>query len=197
MIIFLRNCFGLIFYPYRTMRGISKDSDFLQVGIIFFLIYLYFITANIIRKKTLHPFIISSSSFITFTFFLLTFFFVLIFFYLTGRRLNKKTQYLSLLSCFSYALIPTLIWFLTTSIFYLVIPPPRGLTFPGKLFSLFFIFYSTVLFFWKTILFYLSLRFSVKANFYKIIFLVIFFLIWFLPYSYLMYQLKIFRIPFI
>lgn len=196
-ILFLRNSFRLIFSPYKTMRSISSDQDILQSGIIFFLCYLYFIAANIIRKKTLHPFIISSSSVITFLFFLVTFFLVTLFFYVSGRRLNKSIKYFSILSTFSYSLIPTLLWFFITSLFYLTIPPPRNLTFPGKLFSLFFIFYSATLFIWKIILFYLSLRFSLKINFYKIFFLIALFLMWFLPYSYLMYKFGIFRIPFI
>lgn len=179
------------------MRSIVEVGDILQITIIFFLVYLYFIAANVIRKRTLHPFIISSSSIISFGFFIMTFFLVTIYFFILGRKFKRNLKYSALLYTFSYSLLPTIFWFLITSIFYLVLPPPRSLTFPGKLFSIFFIFYSTIIFFWKIILFYLSLRFSLKINFYKIFFITVFFLIWFLPYSYLMYQFRIFRIPFI
>ena len=58
----LRNFFGLIFYPYRTVRQIANEEDRWQVVIVFLLVYGYFNFANIIRRQTLHPLIISSSS---------------------------------------------------------------------------------------------------------------------------------------
>lgn len=200
LVLVWRNLFRLIFYPYATMRKINQEKDWLQVGIIFFLVYLYFIFASAIRNKTINPLVISHSSLLSFILFLLTFSLVVIFFNFLGWLMIKtksSSTIVPLIFSFSYSLLPTLIWFFSTSLFYLFLPPPRTFSILGKLFSLFFVTFSIVLLFWKTILFYLSLRFSLKLEFYQILYAVILFLIWFLPYSVLMYQLKIFRIPFI
>lgn len=179
------------------MRKIAKEKDFFQVLIILTLAYLYFIFGSIVRRRTLHPLIISTSSFTSFIFFLLGLFLTIAFFYLLGKRLNQETQLFSLIFTFSYSLFPTLIWFFATSLIYFLLPPPRTFSLLGKAFSLFFITFSLILFYWRLILYYLSLRFSLKVAFDKIIFLTLLFLLWFIPYSILIYQLKIFRIPFI
>jgi hypothetical protein len=173
------------------MRKIAQEKDWWQVIIICGLVYLYFIFANIVRKKTLHPLIISSSSFISFVLFLLTFFLTVVFFSLFGRQIK------SLIFSLAYSLLPTLIWFFTTSFLYFVLPPPRTYSILGQSFSLVFIIFSLILLFWKVVLFYLSLRFSLKLNFYQILYTTILFSIWFWPYSVVLYKLKMFRIPFI
>lgn len=189
--------FGLILYPYKSMRKITQERDYLQILLIFVLIYGYFIAANIIRKRTLHPFIISTSSLVSFLFFLLTFFITIAFFYSMSRLMKLSTNLQALIFSFAYSLFPSFIWFLTTSVLYYLLPPPRTFSFLGKSFSITFIIFSLTLLIWRIILLYLSLRFSLKANFYTILILIIFFIIWFLPYSFMMYQLKVFRIPFI
>jgi hypothetical protein len=168
-----------------------------QVGVIFFLVYLYFVEANIIRRKTLHPFVISTSSTITFTVFIMTFFLVIGFFYYLAFIQKKKPDLKSLLFTFSYSLLPTFLWFVTTSLLYYLLPPPRTASILGQGFSFIFITFSLAILLWKMILLYLSVRFSLKTDFYLTIFYILLFLLWFLPYSYGLYYLKIFRIPFI
>lgn len=198
LVLVARNFFRLIFYPYKTMRKIViEKKDCYQILIIFLLVYLYFVFANMVRRRTLHPFIISTSSLKTFIFFLATFLTVSAFFYLIGRPYNSKVKYADILFAFAYSLFPTLIWFFTTSTLYFILPPPRTFSFLGQSFSLVFITFSLVMFFWKIILFYLALRFSLRASFYKIVYLSSLFLAWFMPYSILMYKLKVFRVPFI
>ncbi len=179
------------------MRKIVKEKDYLQIVLIFIAVYGYFILGNIMRRKTLHPFIISSSSLLSFSFFLLTFFLTVWFFYRLAKWRQIQTEMSTLIFSFSYSLLPTLIWFFTTSLLYYLLPPPRTLSFLGKSFSMVFIVFSVTLLVWRLILLYLSLRFSLKANFYTVLLLIFFFAAWFLPYSFFMYQLKIFRIPFI
>jgi hypothetical protein len=191
LVLVWRNFFRLALYPYVTMRKISQEKDWYQVMIIFALVYIYFVFANIVRKKTLHPFIISTSSLVSFIFFIVTFFLLVGFFSLFGKQIK------SLIFSLAYGLLPTLIWFFTSSFLYLILPPPRSFSTLSKLFSLIFISFSIVLFFWKSILFYLSLRFSLKLNFYQILYVFCLLLIWFWPYSVVLYKLKVFRVPFI
>lgn len=192
------NMMWLFVAPYKAVRKISKISDTAQLFMIYALVYVYFIFASIVRKKTLAPFIITSSSLLSFSFFLITLFATITFFYLSARVFRQKNiSYRSLLFTFTYSLTPTIIWFLITSVLYLLIPPPRTSSFLGVSFSIFFILFSTTMLSFRIILFYLSLRFSLKIGLYKIVFFSILFFIWFIPYSIMLYSIGIFRIPFI
>lgn len=196
-LIVLRNFFGIAVYPYKTMRRVSQERDILQLVLIGILIYFYFVIANIIRQKTLHPFIISSSSFLSFIFFLITFSLAVSFFALLGKTRDKKFSPSPLIFSFAYSLLPTLIWFFATSLLFFILPPPRTASILGQGFSLVFVVFSLTLLVWRMILLYLSVRFSLKTDFYQTLFYIVLFLVWFLPYSYFMYYFGIFRIPFI
>ena len=190
VILVFRNFFLLIFSPYRTMRRISRESDYGQVFVIFLTIFLYFKFVYFLRDKP-YP------ATLTFLVFILHFSLTAAFFYFLARVPDKTIKFSGLVFTLSYSLLPTLIWFASSSILYIIVPPPRFLTFLGKGFSIFFIAYSVSLLSWKIILMYLALRFSTRAGFYRIIYLIVLFLLWFIPYSLILYYYKIFRIPFI
>lgn len=177
------------------MRKISQEKDYYQLLIISGLIFLYFKFIYFLRDKT-YP------ATLVFLFFLLNFILSVFFFYLLNKffSLNKnkeKISFFSFIFTFAYSLFPTLIWFLSTSLLYVFLPPPRTLSFLGRAFSIFFIAYSLSLLIWKLILEYLAVRFSSKQNFIKIFYMMILYLVWFLPYSVFLYKLHFFRIPFI
>jgi len=188
-ILVIRNFIFLIFSPYKTIRKISIKSDYYQIGIIFFLVFIYFKFIYYLRADP-HP-----ATFV-FLIFLINFLLTTGFFYLVSKN-SEKVNFRSFVFTFSYSLFPTLIWFLTNSILYILFPPPRFPSLLGKGFSIFFITFSISLLVWKLILFYLSLRFSTKLNFFRIIYLIILYLMWFVPLSIFFYYFKIFRIPFI
>ncbi|OGK24476.1 hypothetical protein A2954_07585 [Candidatus Roizmanbacteria bacterium RIFCSPLOWO2_01_FULL_37_12] len=189
-VFFLRNIFLLIFSPYRTMRNISRGKDFGQAFLIFLTVFLYFKFVYFLRDDP-YP------ATITFLVFILHFLFTMAFFYFLGGVSNNKIKIPGFILTFSYTLIPTLFWFVSNSILYVFIPPPRSYSILGKGFSIFYISYSISLLTWKLILIYLALRFSTKLGFYRIMYLMILFLLWFIPYSVFLFHFKIFRIPFI
>jgi len=192
-ILVFRNFFFLIFYPYKTMRKISLEKDYWQILIIFFLVFLYFKLSYFLKDKP-YP-----ASFTFFTF-LVNFFLTAGFFYFLSKFIKKKdsgTSFKSLLFSLSYSLFPTLIWFESVSLLYLILPPPRTTSILGISFSIFFIAYSLSLLFWKLILVFLAIRFSLRLSFYQILYLWFLYLLWFIPYSILLYQAKLFRLPFI
>lgn len=189
-VIILRRFILLIFFPYKTLRKISQEKDYYQVVIIFFLIFVYFKFAYFLRDKPYPALLI-------FIAFLLIFFCTICFLYLLSRSLNKKILFSSFVFSFTYSLLPTLIWFISCSLLYIFLPPPRTLSILGKGFSIFFVAFSISLLIWKLILFYLSLRFSSRLGFYRILYIILLYLIWFIPCSIFLYYLKIFRIPFI
>ncbi len=192
-ILVLRNFFGLIFFPYKTVRRLSFEDDYFQIFFIFFFVFCYFKFAYFLKNKP-YP------ATLTFLIFLVNLFLTLEFFYRLGLIINKKRKdvsFRSLFFTFSYSLLPTLFWFSSVSLLYIILPPPRTTSFLGISFSIFFLAFSLSLLAWKLILVFLSLRFSLKLNFYQIIYLLILYLIWFLPYSVILYRFRIFKIPFI
>ena len=172
------------------MRKISQEKDYGQALILFLTIFLYFKFAYFLRDKP-HP------ATLTFLVFTMHFALTVAFFYVLSRLSDSKIKLSSFIFTLSYSLIPTLIWFASSSILYIIVPPPRSFSILGKGFSIFFIAYSISLLAWKMILMYLALRFSTRLGFYRIMYLMVLFLLWFIPYSILLYYLKIFRIPFI
>jgi len=190
LVLLIRRFILLIIVPYKTMRRIVQENDQEQVFIFLFLILIYFVWADKIRSFYFSPII-------TFLVFLLLFSITVLFFYFISFIFNKTVKLKSFIFSYAYSLYPTLIWFITNSIIYLFLPPPRTMSFLGRGFSIFFIAFSVSLLVWKIILVYLSLRFSGRLTFYRIIFIMILYLCLLLPISVLLYQLKIFRIPFI
>lgn len=190
LLIVLRRLILLVFLPYKTIRKISLDKDSLQTIIILFSILIYFIISSKLRTLYYSPFII-------YLVFIINFFITTAFFHFGAKIIKSKSDWLSFVLTFSYSLFPTLIWFITSSGLYYVLPPPRTLSILGKSFSILFIAFSISLLCWKIILMYLSIRFSGRLNFYRTVYLMILYLCWFIPYSVLLYNLKLFRVPFI
>ena len=175
------------------MRNVSKERDLFQPVIILGIIFIYFKFIYYLRDK-IYP------ATLIYLLFLTNFLLTVAFFYLLSKLFSKNKEeikFLSFISTFVYSLFPTLIWFLSTSILYIFLPPPRTFSIIGKGFSIFFITFSLSLLIWKFILVYLAVRFSSKQSFFKIILMIALYLIWFIPYSILLYQFKLFRIPFI
>jgi hypothetical protein len=196
---FGKNSFGLMNNSYVTARKlVYGHKDYRSLFFLYLFILSYFVFASLVRVGLGNPYIL------TFHFNLMLFGAVagFIFSYygliilgriFTATEINKEGFFL----LWSYSYLPTLMWFFFTSVFYLLLPPPRTLSYQGKAFSIMFIALSLVLLFWKIVIYYLSLRFGMKLDLTKIVFVsVIFFPAVFL-YSLLMYRLGIFRVPFI
>jgi hypothetical protein len=190
LLIISRRFILLIFTPYKTMRKISLEKDNAQIYIIFGFVFLYFYLSSFLRDSVYGPILI-------FLIFIGQFLLTALFFYLTTRSFDKKITFRSLIFTLTYSLLPTIIWFFSNSLFYYFLPPPRRFTLGGKFFSVFFIAFSISLIVWKAILFFLSIRFASKQETYRVFYLILLYLCLFAPFSILLYQLKIFRIPFI
>ncbi len=178
--------------PYKTMRSISEETDYLQIVIIFGIILVYFFSANTFRPYDYEPGIL----------FLLTIFHygATVFFFYMATNIMQKTReftFQSFLFTFAYALIPTIIWFSINSWLYMLVPPPRTFSLLGTSFSIVFVAFSIAMLAWKIILEYLAIRFSTKFSFFSIVYTILFYLVAVIPYSLFMYSLRFFRIPFL
>lgn len=191
LILVIRNFVFLIIFPYKTMRRLSFQFDYYQTAIIFFGVFIYFKFAYFLKDKP-YP------ATLVFSIFVINFFLTTGFFYLLSKIIFKKRlPFLNFVYTFSYTLFPTLIWFGLTSFLYIILPPPRTMSIFGQGFSVLFVSFSLTLLAWKLILVFLSLRFSLRLSFYQIIYSWLLFFTWFLPYVFLLYYFRIFRVPFI
>lgn len=197
-IFFGRNLLGCINNPYITFRRLSVEkSDLEQTVFIPLLVILYFIFVSTLRFGIRNPFFLTVK-FNTLLFSsLFGFAMMLGLFYAGGLGLNIKGKIKQIYLLWVYTLIPTLVWFFTTSILYLILPPPRTITFEGKLYSMVFIVFSMSILLWKIILYYLTLRFAFKISLFKIIQISLLVIPAVVIYSLFMYEWGIFRIPFI
>lgn len=196
-ILFVRNVYNCFNSPYVTYRKLSQGKAFGQTVFIILLTLLYFLFVSFIRNGLSNPF------FLTVKFNTLFFFsaggfaaIILILFFL-GRLAGGKGEITKVYILWTFSLIPTLLWFFATSVLYLILPPPRTLSIAGKLYSLVFVAFSLAMLIWKSMLYYLTLRFALKLDLWRILVISAVFLPLFFVYTVGMYRMGIFRIPFI
>lgn len=196
-IISVKDTWGVFNTPYKTYRKLALKEELARTFLIFFASVAYFAWASMIRAQTLNPLFLSFNftklslgAFFTFLVIVLSIFFL-------GKLVGGKGSLKSVFVTWAFSLVPTLLWFFLTSLFYIILPPPRTTSFLGVLFSLFYITFSASLFFWKGLLYFLTLRFSLKLDLLRIILISAFLFPLGVLYSVLMYRLGIFRAPFI
>ena len=150
-----------------------------------------------LKTHGFHPFLLTFNFGTLLSGFLFTFFLVVCCFYIFGHIFKGKGTIEHIAVSWGFSLVPTILWFIMTSFFYVVLPPPRYLTLLGKLFSIVFVSISMLLFFWKGILYYLTLRFSLRLDFLRIMGMSLVLFPLGVAYAFFMYELGVFKIPFI
>jgi len=195
---FAKNLWGIFNTPYKTCRKIISQKKIAQALIILSVIPIYTAFSTPIRYG-LKPgpiyllFIFLRSTLWTLT----TYFLTCAVLYLVSIKIGGKKNFLGIFSLWAFSLIPTYLWFFTTSFLYLILPPPRTTSLEGIIFTLLFLSFSLSLLFWKSILYYLTLRFTSNLSLTQIITASI--VLWPLAalYSLITYKLGIFKIPFV
>lgn len=185
-VLFLRRSIGLIFTPYATMRKISLESSWGECIWIGVLTVVYFLITNTVRfwiNGLLGAGGLYSAS--------------ILFLSLLPAAGTFRERLKRMYTTWTYTLLPTLIWFYTTLLFYFLIPPPRTTSFLGKSFSVFYIALSVSLLFWKLILVYLSIRFSLRIHLYRVIYYMLIYLALSIPLWLFLYNIGISRVPFV
>lgn len=198
LVIFGRNVTGCMNSPYPTYRRLSVTGTSINQTIFIFLIAVsYFIFVAMVRNGLKNPLLLtvkfnsliiaSGLGFITIVFMI----------YGLGKKFGGKGTIQRVYLLWTFSLLPTIVWFWTTSILYIVLPPPRTLSISGKFFSIVFVAFSLALFYWKAILYYLTLRFALKMDLFRIVIVSSIIIPVIIVYSIFMYKLGIFRVPFI
>lgn len=195
---FLKIVWGTIQKPYQTFRSLSFTKPFNQLFFIGLLILIYLLLSTFAKEGlTTNPFFLTKSIIKAGIALSFTFLISATSIFLVGKLFGGIGYLSSLILLWAFSLLPTLSWFLLSTIFYVLIPPPRTMSVKGQIFSLLFLSFSLACFFWKGILYYLTLRIGLKLKATKIflVSLVIF------PlgalYAFILLKLGIFSVPFI
>lgn len=198
LILFFQNTWGSIQRPYETYRKLAEGKNLTQALPIFLLCLLYFGWTTLIHVGLRnHPLLVSFNFFKITSASIITFGLVMGAFVVVSRMFGGRGTIWSVFLPWTYALLPTLVWFFATSLLWLLFPPPRTLALSGKALSFTFLVFSWFLFFWKGVLYYLTLRFGMKLDLLRILGVtLVIFPLGFL-YALLMYRLGIFRVPFL
>lgn len=195
---FFSNIWGIFQTPYKTTKKIAEEKRIIQAGLILLVIPLYTLFSTPIKYGFTPGWVYLLWVFVKSTLWTYsTYFLACSAIYFVGKKFGGKDDFLAVFSLWAFSLIPTYLWFFTTAILYILIPPPRTMSIYGYGLSVLFIAYSLSLLWWKIILYYLTLRQALKLSIQKNA--KASFILWPLGgiYSYLTYKLGIFKIPFI
>ncbi|MDP1722404.1 MAG: hypothetical protein Q8L37_04275 [Candidatus Gottesmanbacteria bacterium] len=194
---FGRNTIGLVLRPYETYRRIVDRGSAWELVYVGVLAMLYFSLASVVKVAAFRPFLLTKQAVVLGAAASFTYLLVVWMSWYVGQRLGSKATFKSIAVGWGYTIIPTVCWFFMTSMLYVLLPPPRTTSAAGIAFSVLFLIVSATLFFWKLTLGYLALRFGLKFDLAKILTVVgivgPIVGIW----SWGLYRLGIFKVPFL
>jgi hypothetical protein len=188
---------GLVTRPYETYRKIANHGSLWELAPLTLLIASYLGIASVAKIAAFRPYMLTKQFVVLGIAVMITYGLVAGLLWIVGKMAGGKGELKNVLLGWAYTLIPTTIWFLATSLLYVLIPPPRTGRPLGILFSVLFLLFSSILFFWKIILSYLTMRFSMKLDLLRICFVFCIVIPIMIAYSMGMYRLGIFKIPFV
>lgn len=199
---FAKNVFGSIQTPYQTYRSIAIKPDYRHLMFVGTLILVYLVWATLVRGGLrASPFFLTASLGKVVAGVVVSYLFSLTLIHIIGRQIGGRVAAsvgsASIPVLWGYTLIPTLLWFIAMSLSYAILPPPRTVSLPGQVASAVFIALSIALFWWKMILYYLTLRFGLRFSLKQILLFSLIFVPILGVYSVVMYKLGIFRVPFV
>jgi hypothetical protein len=197
LVTFSQNTVGIVFRPYETYRRITRRENVWELPFIALILAVYFAVASAVKTAAFHPFILSKQFVLIGSATGLTYIVMICLMFKSAQVLGGVGTLKRVALGWAYTLIPTLVWFMSTSVLYVILPPPRTTSAAGMAFSAAYLVFSAALFFWKTILMYLTLRFGMRLDLPKIAVIFVVVVPLMVLYSIGMYKLGIFRIPFI
>lgn len=194
---FIRHAIGLITQPYETTRDIVDHGHAAELVYVAAVLAAYFTVTSVVRVAAFRPFLLTREFILLAGFTGVTYLIAVALFWTAGKIVGAQGKLRGLAIAWGYSLISTVVWFLATSLLYVILPPPRTTSLQGILFSMVFLVFSATLFFWKVTIGYLSLRFGLRLDLGKILIVAAIAIPILGAYSYGLYRLGIFRVPFI
>lgn len=194
---FGKNTVGVVTRPYATYRTIVESANLRELPSIAGLIAGYFAIASLVKVAAFRPFLLTREFMVLLGASVISYAFVVTLLWIAGRLVGGRGTLAGLASAWGYTLLPTVIWFFTTSALFVALPPPRTTSMAGIVFSGLFLVFSVMLLFWKLMLGYLTLRFGLKLDLVRILVVAGIVVPILGIYSVGMYRIGIFRVPFI
>jgi len=194
---FGRNCIGIVLHPYEAYRRIVREGSLYELIYITSLLIFYFALASVVKVAAFRPFLLTRQFIVLVSAVVATYCVVICLLWLVGQKMGGKGTLRGVAIAWGYTLVPTVLWFFVTSLLYVVLPPPRTTSLAGIALSALFLAFSATLFLWKLMLGYLALRFGLKLDLARILVVVAVVGPVVGIYSYGMYQLGIFKVPFV
>ncbi|MEK7543619.1 MAG: YIP1 family protein [Patescibacteria group bacterium] len=196
-IAFGRTTIGLVVRPYETYRKVVGKGGAWELVYVAALAIVYFSLASLVKVAAFRPFLLSKHAVVLAVAALVTYMLVVCVVWLVGKQFGGKGTMKGIAVGWGYTMLPTVCWFFMTSLLYILLPPPRTASIAGTGFSVLFLVVSTTLFFWKLTLGYLTLRFGLKLDLWRILAVVGVVGPVMGVWSWGMYRLGIFRVPFL
>lgn len=197
LVAFGKSSIGIVSRPYETYRRITDRGSLWELTYLGLVLALYFAVASLVKTAAFRPFLLTRQFVLLAGSAAFTYLTVVILMWEVGKLVGGKGTIRALLLGWGYTLVPTTLWFLATSILYVLLPPPRTDSLAGITFSVLFLIFSTILFFWKFMLAYLTMRFGLRLDLVRIVIVTLICMPLLGLYSMLMYRWGIFRVPFI
>jgi hypothetical protein len=194
---FGQNIVGIVTRPYETYRRIIERGSLTELGFIGILLALYFAIASVVRTAAFRPFLLTKQFILLYSGAVVGFAVIVAALWTLSKVVGGKGDIGAVARGWAYTLVPTVCWFMVTSLLYVVLPPPRTASVPGIVFSVIFLLFSATMFWWKITLAYLTLRFSMRLDLAKIIVVGIGTSVVVTLFSVWMYNAGVFRVPFI
>lgn len=192
-----RNLLGIVVRPYETYRRIINkgvSGEFVPLGLLFL---SYFSVAALVKTAAFRPYLLTKHVVLLGVSAAGTAVLVAATLFLVSRMVGGRGSLKQFFLGWSYTLVPTVCWFLATSLLYVILPPPRTERLFGILFSALYLVFSIVLLSWKVILSYLTLRFGMRLDLFRIIVVVLLAGPLIALYCWGLYRLGIFKVPFV
>ena len=194
---FGRNAVGVVTKPYETYRTLVERAKGWELVCVAGLIAGYFTLASLVKVSAFRPFLLTREFMVLLGAAVVSYGVVVGLLWIVGRLVGGRGSFAGLACGWGYTLLPTVIWFFTTSALFLLLPPPRTMSVAGIVFSGLFLVFSVTLLFWKLMLGYLTLRFGLKLDLARILVVAGIVVPILGIYSVGMYRIGIFRVPFI
>lgn len=196
-VLFSKHLFGVFVKPYQTYRSIVTYGRWGELFYIGLISVVYFALASLVKTASFRPFLLSKQFLALSGGAFLGYGLVVGALWICAQIWNKQKYWKGAAIAWGYSLIPTIFWFFMTSLLYVIIPPPRTDSVLGISFSFLYLTLTSILFFWKAELYYLTLRFGLQLDLSRIIGITTIIIPLLFVYSIGMYRLGIFRIPFL
>lgn len=194
---FFRNAVGLVTRPYETSRKIANTAKIGELPMLLVFLIAYFGVASLVKTAAFRPYLLTKQFIVLCSgagFLYLVAVFSL---WKASKIMGGNGGLRKIAVSWAYTLIPTAVWFLVTSLLFVILPPPRTSSVQGIVFSILYLVFSISLLFWKIILAYLAIRFSMKMDLLRIIGASVIASPFIVITSICLYRVGIFRVPFL